>query len=344
MDSPLEEYPVDWESVAHAATGSFNDWQPPLSTNSRSRSNSIHSAFGSAASDSSCASSASNKSGASISSRASRKGRRRYVTAPSFPKKAAPGSKKPHRYFCTFCPKGFVGRYEWNRHEEAVHLSRTLWICRFDHTGQLVSDSTQDSPEIAEIGPRAPSQHVKSNTIHTNEDFSGSTTCSNCFTKTTPLWRRGLEGQPLCNACGLFLKLHGVVRPLSLKTDVLKKRSRGGTTALKLRNMLPFPGLDCTQRSQQERTFFRRDHLVQHVLRNHKADISPHDIDRCKVAADPLISTHLALRCGFCGFWARSWEERSEHLSNHFSIGIADMSEWWLRRRRNELRLSSPAQ
>lgn len=58
------------------------------------------------------------------------------------------------------------------------------------------------------------------------------TTCTNCFTQTTPLWRRNPEGHPLCNACGLFLKLHGVVRPLSLKTDVIKKRNRGsGNTA-----------------------------------------------------------------------------------------------------------------
>lgn len=52
--------------------------------------------------------------------------------------------------------------------------------------------------------------------------------CTNCGTQTTPLWRRNPEGQPLCNACGLFLKLHGVVRPLSLKTDVIKKRNRAG--------------------------------------------------------------------------------------------------------------------
>jgi len=57
------------------------------------------------------------------------------------------------------------------------------------------------------------------------------TTCTNCFTQTTPLWRRNPEGHPLCNACGLFLKLHGVVRPLSLKTDVIKKRNRGGAGA-----------------------------------------------------------------------------------------------------------------
>ncbi|KAH7137877.1 nitrogen regulatory protein area [Dactylonectria macrodidyma] len=63
-------------------------------------------------------------------------------------------------------------------------------------------------------------------------DGNTPTTCTNCFTQTTPLWRRNPEGQPLCNACGLFLKLHGVVRPLSLKTDVIKKRNRGAGSNL----------------------------------------------------------------------------------------------------------------
>lgn len=55
--------------------------------------------------------------------------------------------------------------------------------------------------------------------------------CTNCKTTKTPLWRRSQSGTPLCNACGLFLKLHGVVRPLSLKpTDgEFKKRNRGNS-------------------------------------------------------------------------------------------------------------------
>ena len=76
------------------------------------------------------------------------------------------------------------------------------------------SPSRPSSPGVAGIGEQSLSSSVP-------------TTCTNCFTQTTPLWRRNPEGQPLCNACGLFLKLHGVVRPLSLKTDVIKKRNRG---------------------------------------------------------------------------------------------------------------------
>ncbi|KAM3160392.1 GATA-type domain-containing protein [Lachancea thermotolerans] len=49
--------------------------------------------------------------------------------------------------------------------------------------------------------------------------------CFNCKTFKTPLWRRDAQGNTMCNACGLFQKLHGTMRPLSLKSDVIRKRN-----------------------------------------------------------------------------------------------------------------------
>ncbi|KAK9720632.1 hypothetical protein K7432_004008 [Basidiobolus ranarum] len=69
-----------------------------------------------------------------------------------------------------------------------------------------------------------------------NEDPQSQPICSNCNTTTTPLWRRDDKGNTLCNACGLYLKLHHEMRPLSMKTDIIKKRQRydsGQTTSTK---------------------------------------------------------------------------------------------------------------
>ncbi|EEB17814.1 GATA-binding factor, putative [Pediculus humanus corporis] len=50
--------------------------------------------------------------------------------------------------------------------------------------------------------------------------------CSNCNTATTSLWRRNSLGEPVCNACGLYYKLHGVNRPLAMKKDSIQTRKR----------------------------------------------------------------------------------------------------------------------
>ncbi|KAI9018047.1 hypothetical protein CLU79DRAFT_761453 [Phycomyces nitens] len=50
--------------------------------------------------------------------------------------------------------------------------------------------------------------------------------CANCRTTTTPLWRRDEAGNTICNACGLYYKLHNVHRPVSMKRSVIKRRKR----------------------------------------------------------------------------------------------------------------------
>lgn len=52
--------------------------------------------------------------------------------------------------------------------------------------------------------------------------------CTNCGTKNTPSWRRSVDGRKtLCNACGLYQKLHGRSRPFAVTIE-------GKTKAVKL--------------------------------------------------------------------------------------------------------------
>lgn len=50
--------------------------------------------------------------------------------------------------------------------------------------------------------------------------------CANCGTNKTTMWRRDAGGVHVCNACGLFYRINGFNRPVSMRRDVIRTRKR----------------------------------------------------------------------------------------------------------------------
>ncbi|KAJ7627376.1 hypothetical protein FB45DRAFT_835587 [Roridomyces roridus] len=50
--------------------------------------------------------------------------------------------------------------------------------------------------------------------------------CSHCGTRQTSVWRRNKEGAQVCNACGVYQRLRGKERPLSLRRNKIKPRTK----------------------------------------------------------------------------------------------------------------------
>ncbi|KAJ2714320.1 GATA type transcriptional activator of nitrogen-regulated proteins [Coemansia spiralis] len=55
--------------------------------------------------------------------------------------------------------------------------------------------------------------------------------CFNCAAEATPLWRRDPVDNIICNACGLYYKLHGKARPVAMRQAVVRRRNRVSAAA-----------------------------------------------------------------------------------------------------------------
>ena len=77
----------------------------------------------------------------------------------------------------------------------------------------------------------------------------------------------------------------------------------------------------CQEKTVQERTFYRKDHLSQHLKLMHNAKVQSH-MDTWKSTTNEIKSG-----CGFCPSKFTTWQQRADHLAAHFRNG-ADMAHW----------------
>lgn len=78
----------------------------------------------------------------------------------------------------------------------------------------------------------------------------------------------------------------------------------------------------CAEKPIGERTFYRKDHLRQHLNLVHDVKFQSWSMESWK-AITPAIRS----RCGFCGIAMDSWTSRVDHLAEHFKSGMS-MADW----------------
>ncbi len=78
----------------------------------------------------------------------------------------------------------------------------------------------------------------------------------------------------------------------------------------------------CQERTLGERTFYRKDHLRQHLKLVHGTKFANWSMEQWKVATPEIRS-----RCGFCGIVMDTWTIRVDHLAEHFKTGNT-MADW----------------
>ncbi|CAG8619449.1 14524_t:CDS:2 [Acaulospora colombiana] len=82
----------------------------------------------------------------------------------------------------------------------------------------------QQQPLPQQSSPPPPPQPVV--TVVTAANEPPPTRCVNCAQTQTPLWRKNEKGQPICNACGLYAKLHNRDRPVAMRKAKIQRRRR----------------------------------------------------------------------------------------------------------------------
>ena len=77
-------------------------------------------------------------------------------------------------------------------------------------------------------------------------------------------------------------------------------------------------GLKCWSKAVGERTFHRKDNLLQHFYNVHKADKQCYATYDVNSYVRTLSPTEEQLKCHFCDYTSTTWQERVDHIVKHF--------------------------
>ncbi|KAG0245424.1 hypothetical protein BGW41_000051 [Actinomortierella wolfii] len=88
------------------------------------------------------------------------------------------------------------------------------------HRTQKLSSVFPGLPDLAKLYPPLPRASPPVMTAKQGIE------CANCSQTQTPLWRKNENGEPICNACGLYAKLHNRDRPVTMRKSKITRRRR----------------------------------------------------------------------------------------------------------------------
>nr|CAD2173025.1 unnamed protein product [Meloidogyne enterolobii] len=81
----------------------------------------------------------------------------------------------------------------------------------------ILADASSGSPQI---------ENQLENGANSTSTTTSVSRCNNCFTTKTTAWRRDATGSLVCNACGLYFRLHRTNRPVHMRKDFIQQRFR----------------------------------------------------------------------------------------------------------------------
>uniref|UniRef100_A0A0R3RJL6 GATA-type domain-containing protein n=1 Tax=Elaeophora elaphi TaxID=1147741 RepID=A0A0R3RJL6_9BILA len=132
---------------------------------------------------------------------------------------------------CAKCTSDLMIHYSTGRSDMSQHivsyppfLSAPCGVV--ENSEQTLVNGQQQSARNNSAGSRSRQQQRKNQSQQNSQRRQG-LVCANCRGTNTTLWRRDADGHPVCNACGLYYKLHQVQRPISMKKEgTLQTRKR----------------------------------------------------------------------------------------------------------------------